>query len=593
MIRKAFFIFLFFSYSIVSAQESSNFTQFYMNPYRINPSYAGIEARGAMFLTYRKQWVGIEGAPTIMNFSFHNASKANANFGINVNNDAIGIVNSTSFSFTLGYTLPVSKNKYVRFGISAGAAMNTFDVDKLGNAYLSDPDLERLLSNNFNMIGDVGLSYHNKFFAIGVAAPNVFSSSYDSLSSFAVGNISAADKLIFHSNYRYYFGYEDQFAIEPHVIYRLRNKLPSQYEAALIFHMNHAFWIGGSYKQNFGLSGVGGIKINALFALGYSYSIANSELNSPSHEVQINMLFGKKKRLKHVYSFTDSKKPIVRKTRRQLLAEQHKAERERIEAEKVAAAKAAIAQAEEEKQKRLAEEQAEVARIAQEQKEAEVRQQQTEAQKQQQEEVARIAQEQKEAEVRQQQTEAQKQQQEEVARIAQEQKEAEVRQQQTEAQRQQQAEVARIAQEQKEADIRQQKENERQLQEAETSRVAKQQETKLPTQMHETKIDDKGNVESAFTTNEKIAVKQGGHFLELTSGEYVVIGAFSEFEHAELYSDRLFEKGYKTRFGYISQTKLWYVYLHESQDIEVARRERDKYRKLNLFKSVWVLTVEQ
>ena len=78
MIRKAFFIFLFFSYSLVSAQESATFTQFYMNPYRINPAYAGIDGQGAMFLTYRKQWAGIEGAPTIMNFSYHNTSKANA-----------------------------------------------------------------------------------------------------------------------------------------------------------------------------------------------------------------------------------------------------------------------------------------------------------------------------------------------------------------------------------------------------------------------------------------------------------------------------------------------------------------------------------
>ena len=152
MIRKAFFIFLFFSYSLVSAQESANFTQFYMNPYRINPSYAGIEGKAAMFLTYRKQWAGFDGgSPSIMNFSFHNTSKSNANFGLNINNDAIGIKKSTSLMITLGYTLPVSKDQYVRFGISGGLSMNTFDIDLLGDAVVTDPQIEQLLQNSFNV----------------------------------------------------------------------------------------------------------------------------------------------------------------------------------------------------------------------------------------------------------------------------------------------------------------------------------------------------------------------------------------------------------------------------------------------------------
>ena len=139
------------------------------------------------------------------------------------------------------------------------------------------------------------------------------------------------------------------------------------------------------------------------------------------------------------------------------------------------------------------------------------------------------------------------------------------------------------------------KENEKKAQ-VERERIAGEKEKQanlLEAKAQETKIDSKGNVESAFTTNEKIAVQRGGHFLELQAGEYVVVGVFSAFENAELYSDNLFEKGYKTKFGFITQTKQWYVYLKQNQDIELARIERDKYRKLNLFKRAWVLTVEQ
>ena len=65
------------------AQEITNQTQFFFNSYALNPSYAGTEGRPAFFLSYRKQWNGVSGAPTISNFSFHNTSKGKLNYGLN------------------------------------------------------------------------------------------------------------------------------------------------------------------------------------------------------------------------------------------------------------------------------------------------------------------------------------------------------------------------------------------------------------------------------------------------------------------------------------------------------------------------------
>ena len=111
-----------------TSQESSSFTQFYMNPYAVNSSYAGTDGRSALFLTYRKQWSGIDGAPTIMNLSYHTPVKGNVNFGINANSDERGILQTNSLLMSLGYTLNVAKDQYIRFGVSAGGSMNNLDV---------------------------------------------------------------------------------------------------------------------------------------------------------------------------------------------------------------------------------------------------------------------------------------------------------------------------------------------------------------------------------------------------------------------------------------------------------------------------------
>src|SRR5688572_22307270 len=121
--RKSFFsLFLCFSLTCSYAQDITNFTQFFINPYSINPSYAGIEARPALSLAYRRQWSGIEGGPSIANFSIHAPSALGINYGLNITNDSKGILKTSAASITAGYTLTIDKHKFIRFGLSGGAA---------------------------------------------------------------------------------------------------------------------------------------------------------------------------------------------------------------------------------------------------------------------------------------------------------------------------------------------------------------------------------------------------------------------------------------------------------------------------------------
>ncbi|MTI24450.1 PorP/SprF family type IX secretion system membrane protein, partial [Fulvivirga kasyanovii] len=500
-------------------------------------SFAGTDGKASLFLTYRKQWVGIEGAPVISNFSFHTPVGNNLGFGVNVNNAERGLLNTTSGYLTFAYGVSFSKDIRLRFGLSGGAAYNGVDVAEIEN--IGDPELQSLLlDNNMYLIANAGLSLQIKTLNFGISVPNLLADEYTSDEEFGIGEVEPLENTILFLSNRFYFG-DDKHVFEPFVLYRYSDILPHQFEASAAVHLNHVVWFGGSYKQDFGITAFGGIKLQKVFGIGYAYSLKNTgvnEINSPTHEIQLNLLLGVRKKDKSYYSFVDTSKP-KEKTKRQLAIEKRREE---------------AAQKREEEARKKEEEAKVQAEIERQEKEEQERQ--AEAAKRREEE--RVVQEQEQKRI-------------EEERIVEQNRQAE------------QEELARKEQ------IRQREE-----QEKKEENVVKEPEEEIEEKESEPAKDQGRNLIEEQYTDERVIVKRGNHLLELEPGEYVVVGAFSSYENAEKYSDELFFKGYQTRFGYITGKKLWYVYIFKGGDIQEARQQRDKYRKTGLFKKAWVITVQ-
>jgi len=310
----------------VSSGQDLNFTQFYINPALLNPSYTGTEGRPALFMSYRKQWMGLEGSPSTMNFSVQTSLPNRVNLGLNASNQKVGLVSSTGAMLMGGYTLPLSAHNSVRFGASAGGTFTRVDINNLnfgsspGNNP-NDPLLANLADNSFQLAGNLGISYHTKTFHGGVSMPALFHPVYLTQGAFQP-NFKPFDNLIVHASNRFYLQ-KGKNVFEPYVVYRLSKGLPGQFEVAAVYHYMHVGWIGASYKQDFGMSGLLGFKMNKLLALGYSYSLPTSgpgEINKASHEIHLAYLFGQhKKPVVVAYSIVDTdlpkaetkKKPVV------------------------------------------------------------------------------------------------------------------------------------------------------------------------------------------------------------------------------------------------------------------------------------------
>ncbi|MEM6755464.1 MAG: hypothetical protein AAF630_21130, partial [Cyanobacteria bacterium P01_C01_bin.38] len=77
---------------------------------------------------------------------------------------------------------------------------------------------------------------------------------------------------------------------------------------------------------------------------------------------------------------------------------------------------------------------------------------------------------------------------------------------------------------------------------------------------------------------------------ELPVGNYVVVGAYSinQEYYAKAFTTKLNEQGHNANYGLSHSKNLFFVYLSQNQDFEVALREMRKVRQTEQFSDAWV-----
>jgi Bacteroidetes-specific putative membrane protein len=556
------------------AQDTHNFTQFYFNPALLNPSFTGSDGRVAMYAAYRKQWSGVEGAPTIANFSLQAALPSRLNIGFSASNDKNGLLSNSGLLFTGGYSIPLSDINSLRFGISVGAAWNKVDLLSMRFSTASDPVQASLLASNMQVLGNVGLSFHSPTFHAGISVPNIFDPAYLSTESFTISKVNPFGTIIAHASNRFYFA-KDKNIFEPYLIYRYNQAGPSQIEAAAVLHLQNAVWFGGSYKQNFGISALAGFKLKGKTAVGYSYTMKNTgtnQLSAPSHEIQIGILLGTRLKKIHAYSFVDTEKEKKRaKTLKELQAEK----KQRDLANKLAMEK---------KQKQI---QASKVPVKVPPKKDPV-----------------VA---KKDPVKTDPVVVKKDPVKEPVKtdpvIAQKDpvKEPVKTDPVVVSKDPVKTDPAKIdptktvdpagggpRMKQKADPLQFGSEEEKVQHEEEQEKIKRLGE-------HADDPDEHHGLEDTEHPHKERHefVKRGTHVDEMEVGDYIIAGVFKSKENAKHFSDGLVSLGFSiSDFGYQTERNLWYVYLGETDDLDMAKRERDKYRKMKMFKDCWLLTVQ-
>ena len=131
-------IFSIFSNTVL-AQQDPVYSLYLNNPIAINPAFAGHEDILQAQLSYRTQWVGLEGNANTTNLSCHSSIRGNkAGVGIQIIRDVIGESKNSEVQVSFSYKVQL-ETSVLSFGMQGGVINFATNPGDLTIRHPSDP----------------------------------------------------------------------------------------------------------------------------------------------------------------------------------------------------------------------------------------------------------------------------------------------------------------------------------------------------------------------------------------------------------------------------------------------------------------------
>lgn len=291
-------LFLTLSVNNGNAQQDAQYTQYMFNTLSVNPAYAGSRGQLSFAGLYRSQWIGLEGAPETFTINLHSPIRnSRLGYGISIVNDNIGdgVVQETYLDAVLSYTIDVSRDAKLSFGLKAGGNMLSLDFNGLRNfdqEVVSQENIDNQFSPNFGL----GVYYHTDTFYAGFSAPNILETEFFDNSggdSNAV-NFLATERINFYFITGYVFDLNGNLKFKPALLTKAVGGAPLQVDISANFLFADRFSFGAAYRWDAAVSALAGFQITDQIMLGIAYDRETTELggtqfNDGSFEVFLRL----------------------------------------------------------------------------------------------------------------------------------------------------------------------------------------------------------------------------------------------------------------------------------------------------------------
>jgi len=308
-----FCLVLLLSCNPLQAQNFSLYNSFYVNPYLYNPAEAAT-SNAAAFVNYRKQWLSVEGAPTVATINYNTQiDHSRAGFGMKASTFSRGLLNTSQMLLTYTYGVPFGENNVLYFGISGGGSSSSLDISKASDP--NDPALSSYPSG-FQPSADFGLKWASPSgISLGAALPQLFGTIYPTEGRSKTG-LAPFDNMLFTFSFRKQLEQKKSLRrsgrrakltssaryapLELYFIYRYSAFGTNQYDGLGKLNLTDNFWLGVGYRQQYGIIPSLGFSLSNLI-VNYSYELGSSPENGfsmGSHELQIGLRFGQEKHFK-------------------------------------------------------------------------------------------------------------------------------------------------------------------------------------------------------------------------------------------------------------------------------------------------------
>lgn len=274
----------------IQAQQDSQYTQYMYNTNTVNPAYAGSRGSLSIFGGYRNQWVGLDGAPETLNFSANSPiGIQGVGVGLGFTSDKIGPSSESILTADFSYTINLSEEVELAFGIKGGMSLWSLDPNKL-NIY--DPNDGNLRQENKSapIIG-AGLYVHSEKWYVGVSSPSILETThYDDVQVSA-----ASEKAHLYLIGGYVFTLNPNLKFKPAVLAKAITGAPLAIDVSANALLYEKVTFGLAYRFDASVSALAGFQLSDNIMVGYSYDYDTTELgnyNNGSHEIFLRFELG-------------------------------------------------------------------------------------------------------------------------------------------------------------------------------------------------------------------------------------------------------------------------------------------------------------
>ncbi|NJM24715.1 MAG: type IX secretion system membrane protein PorP/SprF [Bacteroidia bacterium] len=268
------------------AQQQVMFTQYMFNQLAINPAYAGSHRTMSFTALARKQWAGIDGAPSTQTLSMHTPTRnQRVGIGLLLLHDKIGVTKQTGVYNSYSYTIPFYNGGRLAMGLQAG-----FTTYNAQYSLISDTDPAFATGDIKETHPNIGAGvfyYTNKFY-VGFSVPQLLQNRFDRK------NPDSDSRIVRHYflSSGYVFTLDRQLKLKPSVLVKGVAGAPIQVDLNLNLLMNEIMWVGLSWRSFESLDALLQFQVTKQLQVGYAYDFSTtselSRINSGSHELMVN-----------------------------------------------------------------------------------------------------------------------------------------------------------------------------------------------------------------------------------------------------------------------------------------------------------------
>lgn len=290
----ALFLFGLVFFENANAQQDAQYTQYMFNTMSVNPAYAGSRGQLSIAALYRAQWVGLEGAPKSQTLNIQAPIRnSKLGYGFSIVNDEIGdgVVQETYFDAVLSYTIDVSLEGKLSFGIKAGGNLLNLDFTGLRNFDVEPVNVDNI-ENKFSPNFGLGFYYHTNRFYAGLSAPNVLQTDHFDNSQQDSNSVQflSKERINFYFITGYVFDLNENTKFKPALLTKMVGGAPLQVDFSTSFMFNDKFTLGAAYRWDAALSAMASFQISDQFMIGLAYDkettdLGGTQFNDGSFEV--------------------------------------------------------------------------------------------------------------------------------------------------------------------------------------------------------------------------------------------------------------------------------------------------------------------